>query len=116
MWLLNRSAVLLRPNQNFLSWLNALPDNMGEKNFTFGDIQNSPHVYLIDSFETHAEAEGSIAAQKSALFERELYSWCTHEPWWPKDRSSPAFDQWFEIQTLDMVVDTSSEDIEADEF
>ncbi|WP_035056919.1 hypothetical protein [Andreprevotia chitinilytica] len=109
MFIVDRSAALIRPKQPFLDWLLALPGN--DIPLTLEDIRTDCTVILIPEA---AEPEDGIAyiddvAEK--LFEMELSSWVGDEELWPKKRNLKLFWEWFDVEIHLGVMDSVDDGI-----
>jgi hypothetical protein len=65
---------------------------------------------LIPPFDTVPEIEKYVQKLKPYLFRQQLNAWCTEPRWWPKNRSSKEFDNWFDIKISELVFDIAAKD------
>ena len=104
----NRAAVIVKVKQPYVDWANKLPDNSGMI-VSVEELNKSPHTYLIPTYDMSPDIEAFAANAKSYIFENELNGWCTHEPWWPKNRSPQMFDEWFDMSISELIFDLDEE-------
>jgi hypothetical protein len=109
MFIVDRSAAIIRPKQPFLEWLNGLPGN--DVVLSLDEIRSDCTVILVPEA---AEPEDSIAyiddlAEK--LFEQELASWVADDALWPQKRSLKLFWEWFDVEIHLGVMDAVEEEI-----
>jgi hypothetical protein len=108
--MLNRSAIIVRPNQPFLDWAATLDGSDLEP-----DQEGDQTVYLIPEYEDDFEAAVVLSQIYDIIFEEELFAWHTDESEWPKNRSYSMFREWFNIEFHSIVEDICSYEIEDDE-
>jgi len=104
---LNRSAIVVKPQQRFLDWLHAAdPTSHG---ITLFDVGREPTIYLIPECDTDEELAGVLRELCEVIFEEQLAGWYRDTSAWPRDRSFKVFCQWFEYQHHSMLVDLCDE-------
>ena len=103
--ILNRSAIVLRPNAPYLEWCK-LDDAEGLAEDVFDTLRQEPCVYLVPDFEDDGEREEVLREFWPALFEAILSGWVTDENLWPKERTFEMFGEWFDVETYAMIVDS----------
>ncbi|GAB7126542.1 hypothetical protein JCM19000A_10490 [Silvimonas sp. JCM 19000] len=109
MFIVDRSAALIRPKQPFLDWLNALPGN--EVTLTLDDIRADCTVILVPEVSEPEDGISYIDDVADRLFEMELASWAEDESQWPTKRNLKLFWEWFDVEIHLGVMDSVSEDI-----
>ena len=102
--IINRSAVIMRPKQPFLDWMNE-DDKEGLADGVFQTLGEEPNVYLVPDWEEPEEQRLVLKEFWPALFEAMLMGWVTDPSLWPKNRTQGMFEEWFEIQTYGLVDD-----------
>jgi hypothetical protein len=113
---INRSAVVVHYKQPYVDWANRLPDRSPEEPvYTLANFKENGGIFLIPPFEVPEEMERYIQEMKSGIFDFELTTWSEDEDLWPKKRDTAAFDEWFELEIRDEVMDTVEEPIEKEE-
>jgi hypothetical protein len=103
MYTIDRSIAIIRPKLPFLDWANQLPD--AEDAVSLDDLKKDCTVVLIAECNGDEEASECISEMCLDFFEGELFSWCTHEPWWPQNRTKEMFWELFEVEFHSMVID-----------
>jgi hypothetical protein len=102
MYVLNRSAVVLKPKQPFLDWLNSLP---GDDKYTLNELRAEPTVILLPEFEDTEDEIRYLKKICSDLFSRQLYSWHTDESDWIEKKDWNTFQEWFDFELCCEVFD-----------
>jgi hypothetical protein len=94
---INRSAIILKPLQPFLDWLDNLcpNDEMGE----IRDINTYLVTDEIEDLETY------LKKKFDTFFIMELEAWHTNKKEWPQKRNYKMFNLWFRIETSQMIYD-----------
>lgn len=104
---LNRTVVLLAPNEPFLDWLNDVdPD---EQALTLEDLREDNEIFLIPQFSDNIDSEKWVEARWSSLFEHMLMGWVEDEGQWPQNRNLDMFRKWFNIEIHTMAWDLSDD-------
>ena len=111
---INRSVAIIRPKQPFIDWANQLPD--AESKTSLEDLKDDCLAILIPNYEDNDEANGYIDEMAEDIFEEELFSWCTHKPWFPKNRTKKMFWDWFEVEFHSIVIDQCRNAIKKEEL
>ena len=94
---INRSAVILKPLQPFLDWLNHLyPDDEM-------DDGNEVNIYLVS--EEIDDVDVWLKKKFDTFFMMELNDWHTNKKEWPQRRNYKMFKQWFNIEISTMIYD-----------
>jgi len=114
MQVINRTAVVIRPKQPFVDWLNSIPDE--DIDFTLERVSKDNITYLIPEYDNPDEALACIKEIYSYIFKFELFGWYTDEEPWPKNRTWKMFQEWFEIEINSEVFDLVDEAIEKEEL
>ncbi len=112
MYTLNRSAVVLKPKQPFVDWLNALP---GEDKYTLDQLRGEPRVILLPKFSRPGEEIGYLRKISPELFSYQLWGWYTDESAWPGQRDWNVFQEWFDIRFCSEVFDMVEKKLEREE-
>jgi hypothetical protein len=100
---INRYVAVVKPKQSFIDWANQLPD--AEERVTLAELQTDCMAILIPESEIEGGSEAIINSMALALLEEELESWCTHEPWWPQNRTNDMFWELFDVEVHSVVMD-----------
>lgn len=104
---INRTVVMLAPQQPFLDWLNNVdPD---DEALSLEDLRQDNEVFLIPQFNDNSDSERWVEERWSFLFEHMLMGWIDDEAMWPQDRTLEMFREWFDIEIHTMAWDLSDE-------
>lgn len=98
----NRSALVVRPKQPFVDWINSVDTTSP---VTLEQACDEPSVYLLPVCDTEKDLAKVLRVVYEEIFEDELWNWYTDPKCWPKDRSFAVFRRWFNWQWHSMVVD-----------
>jgi hypothetical protein len=99
--MLNRSAVVVRPDQPFIDWLAGL----GGPTILPSEA-DEPTVYLVDPFDDAEQGMAVLETVYPRVFDRELYAWHTDKRAWPRRRTFSMFCEWFRFELLAVLEDT----------
>ncbi len=102
MFQVDRVAAVVRPTEKMMNWLKK---QSGYQENAAVSPQKDCTVLLIPQFEGPGQATAYIKEMAQAIFEGELASWDINPDIWPKDRSYPAFTQWFSVEYHSLVYD-----------
>ena len=111
---INRTAVVIRPKQPFVDWLNSVPDE--EIEFTLERVSDDNLTFLIPPYNNPDESLACVKKIYDQLFEFELFGWVETEEIWPQNRTWELFQEWFEIEINSEVFDLVDEEIEKEEM
>ena len=100
---INRSAIILRPQDPFVAWINSTGD--GADPITLQDVYSDHQIYLVTPIETDEDLEAILDEQYLEIFEDQLYAWCTDENLWPQNRDRELFHIWFDFVVCTEVSD-----------
>lgn len=112
--IINRTAVVIRPKQPFVDWLNSVPDE--DMVFTLERVSDDNITYLIPPYENPDEARTCVKKIYEQLFEFVLFGWYTDEELWPENRTWEMFQEWFKIEINSEVFDLVDGEIEKEEM
>jgi len=97
---INRSAIILKPQQPFVEWYFKLnPED--ELDFE-ADIKET-NIYLVD--DGIDDVEKWLKRKFDTFFKMELEDWHTNKKEWPQKRNYKMFKLWFRVETSEMVYD-----------
>lgn len=99
----NRSALVVEAAEASLAWARQCPDC--DEDAVVNSIREEGTIYLIP--EQEGTPERWLKRNYYAIFEHELWAWCSAPTYWPSDRSFTAFQQFFAIRFDSVVVDTT---------
>lgn len=109
----NRTAVVIRPKQPFVDWLNSVPGEKADN--TLEEISGENSTYLIPEYDFSQDSMNYIKKIYDQIFEFELFAWYTAEELWPQKRTWKMFQEWFSIEMNSEVFDMVAEEIEKEE-
>lgn len=116
--MLNRSVLIVRYEQAFVDWINAVgPDDM-ELEITLANANEDNTTYLIEVEDEEEFAEW-LELNGALFFEDVLSDWCVDPDLWPQDRSVDLLKNWCTLELHTLVLDTGASqliDDEADEL
>ncbi len=104
---LYRTAVLVRRKQPYIDWANGACGDDVSFPLEFASARD---VYLGPYSETAKTAAEVLDEIWEDIFEEELSAWHLDEARWPADRTRVLFDQWFENELVDSIVDLVPDD------
>ena len=109
MFIVDRSAAIIRPKEAFLTWLNALPGN--DVVLSLSEIRHDCTVLMVPEVEEPEDAIAYIDDIADKIFEMELSSWVADEAQWPEKRNLKLFWEWFDVEIHLGVMDAVAEEI-----
>lgn len=113
--LIYRSAVVVKPRQAFLDWLNGIDP---ADNPSLSELREDCRVYLVPDFEDAPDIEKAIDKYVRnnfmGIFVNELEAWYTDPDKFP-ELTYKKFEEWFEITTHSMIFDTVDKPISKEE-
>lgn len=110
MYVINRSAAIIRPQQPFVDWANSIEDEV--KQYSIEDFSTDCSVVLLPEYDSDEHAKSILKGLYNDVFEIELSSWVTDENVWPDNRTYEMFKEWFDVELHSMVYDPYEDDIE----
>lgn len=102
---INRSAIIIKPLQPFIDWLNAL---YPEEEYDKSDFAE-PTVYLVN--EDIEDLDKWIKKKFDKFFRSELENWHANKKEWPQKRNYKMFNQWFQVIISELVFDTEKKPV-----
>ena len=112
---INRAAVIIKPKQPFVDWINYFPDDKNK--YTLEQMSKKENLtFLIPEFLCQDESLNYVKKNYSYIFEFELWGWITDKKLWPENRTWKMFQNWFEIEINSEVIDLVDEKIEKEDF
>jgi hypothetical protein len=111
---INRTAVVIKPKEPFVDWLNQVPNE--DHDFTLERISGDNVTYLIPEFFGPVESLAYVKKKFALIFENALMGWYTDKKLWPKKRNWKIFQEWFEIEINSEVIDLVNEEIWKEEY
>jgi hypothetical protein len=109
MEVISRSAITIKYKQPFIDWNNsvfpALPMEI--------DILGESKTYLIDEIDDPIKP---VKKHFRKIFEFELFGICTDENMWPDKINFKLFNDWFDYEVSDWVMDLSNKPYDLDHY
>lgn len=102
---INRVAIVVRPKTPFFDWARALEGGLPESTKPWTMVYLAP----ADDGEQPKEILRRCFGE---IFEEQLGSWHRVEEDWPTRRTFSLFQQWFDAEIVDLVLDLVDEPIE----
>jgi hypothetical protein len=100
---IDRCAVIVRPKQRFLDWVNStMPPG---ETVTMEYLQEDCRTYLLPPVDHFDEARELLEPIHSVIFVLELMAWYEDSSLWPAAAETKDFDEWFEIEVHSGVYD-----------
>ena len=111
---INRTAVVIKPKQPFIDWINSIPDE--KIDFTLEQISADNITFLIPQYDNLEDSKKYIEKRFDQIFEWELFGWIVTEDLWPQKRTWKTFQDWFSIEINSEVFDLVDGEIEKEEM
>jgi hypothetical protein len=111
---INRSAVIVMPEQPFLDWLHRVDPTSAELNLE--DLRREPTIYLLPEYDTAEQARGYLREYCREIFEEQLDGWYRVPSVWPVDRTFDTFIRWFECRFHSLLVDVCDDPLIREEM
>lgn len=109
MYFVDRTAVVLKPTQVFLDWLQQSDDDLPE--LTLSQLRANCTVFLVPVFDEPEQAVAYFDERHREIFAAELSGWTTEQSSWPEDMGLETFWRFFELEIHDMVLDLDDADV-----
>ena len=103
---INRSAIILKPQQPFVDWYFKL--NPEDELDTEEDIKEI-NIYLVD--DGIDDVEKWLKKKFDKFFMMELDEWCENKKEWPQKRNYKMFKQWFQVDVSTMIYDLEKQPV-----
>jgi len=110
MYVINRSAAIIRPKQPFVVWVNSVADEGHQ--YSIEDFRTDCSVILLPETDSDEHAESILKDLFSSIFDLDLSGWITDESAWPDNRTYEMFKEWFDVEFHSMIFDPYEDDIE----
>lgn len=114
MYEINRSVVILVPQEPFWNWLNDLPES-DLSELSLEDLQLDANSYLIPACDNADEVWDELEKRVEEIFAAELADWCEDESQWP-DLHPDIFAEWFDVRLSSILIDLSDEPLAREPF
>lgn len=110
MYFVDRMAVVLKPTETFLQWVNQLGSDLPD--LTLAQIRSNCSVFLVPVFDEPEAAVAYFDERHRDIFAAELSGWTMDESTWPKDMGLETFWQFFELEVHDTVLDLADDELQ----
>jgi hypothetical protein len=94
----NRHAIVIKPKQSLLNWINALYPDLPEDG-------SETAVYLVKERDSYDDTEKWLRRNFKNIFENELNGRHQDEDDWPPKRTYKLFTEWFDTEIHTIVED-----------
>ena len=112
--LINRSAIVVRPRQPFLNWLQRVDPTSAY--LALDDLRRQPTIYLLPECDSKEQALEFLREISREIFEEQLNGWHRVASVWPSGRDLATIRIWFEIGFHTTIVDLCDDPVEHDEL
>ena len=109
MYFVDRSAVVLKPTEHFLAWLNSTQDDMPD--LTLAQLRANCSVFLIPVFDEPEEAVAYFDERYLGISKAELAGWTLDESTYPKNLDLETFWQFFAREGPDSVLELEAAEL-----
>ena len=111
---INRTAVVIKPKEPFVDWINSMPDD--SSSYTLEQIDEDNLTFLIPQYDDPGNTKKYIKKNYEMIFKYELWGLVTDKDFWPKKRNWKMFIKWFDIEINSEVFDLVNRDIEKEDL
>jgi hypothetical protein len=111
---LNRTAIVVMPDQPFLDWLHRNDPTSG--GLSLEDLRREPTVYLLPECENEEEVRECLKEMCGQILEEQLDGWYRVPSSWPSRRDLDTFDRWFDWSLHSVVIDLSDDPLLKEEL
>ena len=114
MYEVNRSVLVLVPQEPFWAWLQSLPDaELGD--LSLADLQDDANAYLIEPAEDMDDVWDELDRRLEQIFSAELADWCEDQSLWP-DLHPDIFNEWFDVRLSSVLTDLAHSELQREPF
>lgn len=115
--LINRAAIILKPSQEAVNWINDVDPYPNDEKITLEQAREECLVYLVpDEVETDVHASVWALNNAEVLLEEFLHGWYQDESLWPPKYGPKLFQKWFTVEYHSMIIDTVDAPIHKEEM
>jgi len=107
---INRAAVVVKPKQPFLEWINST----GDDKYTLDQLRQDNLTFLIPEYHSHDWTIKYLKKNFHQIFDWELYGWNMEREDWPVNRNWKMFQEWFDVEIGSEVFDLVGSPIEVE--
>ena len=113
MYMVNRSAAVIKPKQPFVDWLNSIPDS---EKLTLKQVSKESMIVLIPEFDHQKQVDEYLRQNFTKIFENQLEGWCLDESQYPKKQDWSLFQEWFDLELCSEVFDMDDDSLETEDL
>lgn len=110
-WFINRGVLIVRPRQPFVDWVCSFDE---EGPVDREDARDSVNSFLVPEFDNPEETADWVEANIETVFEIMLNDWVMDPEYWPQDRGWDAFEEWFDLEYVEVAWDLVDEPLSSD--
>lgn len=103
MYLVDRTAVVLKPTETFLNWLKQSGDDLPD--LTLAQLRSNCSVFLVPQFDEPEAAVAYFDERHHEIFAAELSGWESDRARWPESLDLETFWRFFDLEVHDTVLD-----------
>jgi len=111
---IKRTAVVIKPKQPFIDWINSIPDE--NIDFTLKQISTDNITFLVPGHDDPEDSKKYIEKRFDQIFEWELFGWIKTEELWTKKRKWKMLQEGFDIEINSEVFDLVDGEREKEEM
>jgi len=105
---LHRSALTITRKQPYADWANGLCDDETDTVAYTDDLRRT--IYLVPAIDTSTGVADLLGEFWADIFEEELAAWSEDEGTWPAQRTRELFEDWFDVELTDTVIDLAPDE------
>jgi len=113
MYIVNRSAVVLKAKQAFVDWLNALPET---EPVTHDELAHESIIILLPEFDDPEREQDYLRKIAPTILDSQMESWCMDDSHFPRKKDWALLQKWFEIELISEVFDVDEDPLEKEEM
>ena len=106
---IKRAAVVIKPKQLFVDWMNSI---FSDEKYTLDKLIRDNLTFLIPTFDNPDDTIKYLKKTFHKIFDWELNGWWTDRDDWPENRNWKMFQEWFDIEIGSEVFDLVGSPIE----
>ena len=111
----NRNALIIRPKQALLDWVNSIFPEDPLSSDALGKHDDA-NVYLIPEMDSTEESLQYLKDNFESFLEEILFDWCEDDELWPKNRNWKLFEEYLDYSIQSVVVDVDKSRLEKEEL
>jgi len=110
-WFVNRAVLVVRPRPPFVDWICSFED---EAPVDRTDAEESVNSFLIPEFDDPEDTLTWVQENIETVFEIMLNDWVVDPAFWPEKRDWEAFEEWFDLEYVDIAWDLVDEPLSSE--